>query len=271
MPLIIICGHPLAGKSSAAIRLKEYFVNKNVKCILVSDEDQYKLIDRNKLYSDSTKEKEVRGSLKADAIRHLNSETLVIFDSGNYIKGFRYELYCLSKEHKTTHCIVECSATPEEIKLRNCDALYDDKLIDALIARYEAPDSRNRWDSPHFLIHGEIIPLVDIDSALFSRVPPPPNLSTQSQPLADTNYMALLEKKTRDTINYISKAQQNGVVADMAIPDARVTLSLNKELTTAQLNRLRRQFLTYTKMHPVSSETQIVTTFVQYLNSNLVE
>lgn len=47
--------------------------------------------------------------------------------------------------------------------------------------RYEAPDSRNRWDSPLIVLNTEdSCPTTDIYSALFNRKPPPPNQSTQS-------------------------------------------------------------------------------------------
>lgn len=45
--------------------------------------------------------------------------------------------------------------------------------------RFEAPDSRNRWDSPLFIIHpDEELPYQQITDALFNRKPPPPNHST---------------------------------------------------------------------------------------------
>lgn len=67
---------------------------------------------------------------------------------------------------------------------------YTMATVDALMARYEQPDSRNRWDTPHFLLHtsgddrddqhDHQVPFVDIDNALFKRAAPAPNLSTQS-------------------------------------------------------------------------------------------
>jgi protein KTI12 len=148
---------------------------------------------------------------------------------------------------------------------------YSEATVQALLARYEAPDSRNRWDSPLVVVHNNHIPFEEIDNALFKRNAPPPNMSTQSQPLADTNYLHILDNKTRDIINLVTKSQEMGQVTDIVVPDSRFKLSLNRELTAAQLNKLRRQFITFTKMHPVDSEAQIATTFVQYLNSNTAE
>lgn len=100
------------------------------------------------------------------------------------VTGYRYELYCLSKEYRTTHCIVECLASDETVKERNGskpeDARYSQEVLDALIRRYESPDSRNRWDSPHVGVHGDNVPMEEISKALYDRSAPPPNLSTQS-------------------------------------------------------------------------------------------
>lgn len=53
--------------------------------------------------------------------------------------------------------------------------------FDALVLRFEAPDSRNRWDSPLFtILKDDTLPFEDISDALFKRKAPPPNQSTQS-------------------------------------------------------------------------------------------
>lgn len=53
--------------------------------------------------------------------------------------------------------------------------------FDALVLRFEAPDSRNRWDSPLFtILKDDTLPFEAISDALFKRKAPPPNQSTQS-------------------------------------------------------------------------------------------
>lgn len=53
--------------------------------------------------------------------------------------------------------------------------------FDALVLRFEAPDSRNRWDSPLFtILKDDTLPYEAISDALFKRKAPPPNQSTQS-------------------------------------------------------------------------------------------
>ncbi|GFR11719.1 protein KTI12 homolog, partial [Trichonephila clavata] len=65
------------------------------------------------------KEKELRSSLKSEVERHLSKDTTVILDAGNYIKGYRYELYCLSKGCKTTHCVIHCVLLPNDCWIFN--------------------------------------------------------------------------------------------------------------------------------------------------------
>lgn len=36
----------------------------------------------------------------------LNEKNLVIIDSLNYIKGFRYELYTIARTNRTRHCSI---------------------------------------------------------------------------------------------------------------------------------------------------------------------
>lgn len=107
--------------------------------------------------------------------------------------------------------------------------------LDGLILRFEAPDSRNRWDSPLFTIQKEdSLPFEAICDALFKRKAPPPNQSTKSvrtllilwlcscimyfwneyqnfkflvlflfviqQPLSSTNFLYELDKVTQDVL-----------------------------------------------------------------------
>jgi protein KTI12 len=39
----------------------------------------------------------------------MNKDTIVILDSLNYIKGFRYQLYCAAKEAGVRVCTVSAS------------------------------------------------------------------------------------------------------------------------------------------------------------------
>ncbi|MEQ2276845.1 kti12, chromatin associated, partial [Xenotaenia resolanae] len=115
----------------------------------------------------------------------VNKDNIVILDSLNYIKGYRYELFCLTKHAQTPHCLVHCLTSGEDSsswnKNREAAEQYSQDIFEALVQRFEAPDSRNRWDSPLFtVLKDDILPLEAISDALFKRKAPPPNQSTQS-------------------------------------------------------------------------------------------
>jgi protein KTI12 len=91
----------------------------------------------------------------------------------------------MSKANKTTQCTVHCEATVSTAWERNNlrekeDDRYTQETFDALTMRFEAPDSRNRWDSPLFTVMpGDTVPFEQMHSVLFERKAPPPNQSTQ--------------------------------------------------------------------------------------------
>jgi len=55
---------------------------------------------------DSASEKPARGSLFTAMQRQLATDTILIIDSMNYIKGFRYQMYCAARELKLRTCTV---------------------------------------------------------------------------------------------------------------------------------------------------------------------
>lgn len=102
MPLIVITGIPCSGKSSVTKAIKEHLETQSKKVLVVSEDEilERNGDDRNVTLSDSIKEKTLRSELKGQVLRHLTKDTVVILDALNYIKGYRYELYCASKSLK---------------------------------------------------------------------------------------------------------------------------------------------------------------------------
>lgn len=100
MPLIVIVGGPSSGKSARAQEIKDFFETSKEKTVhIVSENDIVKNSEftKNEVYESSQREKMVRGELKSNSLRKLNKNDLVIVDGGNYIKGYRYEIYCATK------------------------------------------------------------------------------------------------------------------------------------------------------------------------------
>jgi protein KTI12 len=128
MPLVIISGYPCTGKTTFATALcgalRAADPNRNV--LLINEEslhmnkleyfsgEIFELILKFVKYIscvDAAREKLLRQNLKSAVDHVLNSETYVVLDSLNYIKGYRYELYCIARSQRTPHCVVlvECN------------------------------------------------------------------------------------------------------------------------------------------------------------------
>jgi len=176
---------------------------------------------------------------------------------------------------KTTHCVIECAINSDIAWNRNedkSDSLdkYNRETFDALLLRYEAPDSRNRWDSPLFVINfNDEIPFDEIMASLYKRKAPKPNLSTQSQPLTSTNFLYELDCRTQQVIKIILNSIQSGQLRNIVIPNAKETINMNRSLSVAELSKLKRQFINYSKMHPISDNELIVSAFVQFINKSI--
>ncbi|XP_029010495.1 protein KTI12 homolog [Betta splendens] len=274
MPLVVMCGYPCSGKTRRAEELKAHLEQNPGRRVHVVG-DAALDVHRNTVYADSQKEKDVRAALKAEVERKVNKDDIVILDSLNYIKGYRYELFCLTKHAQTPHCLVYCLTSDEQSSswnaCRPAAEQYTQDIFDALVLRFEAPDSRNRWDSPLFtVLKDDVPPFEAISDALFKRKAPPPNQSTQSQPLSSVNFLYELDKITQDVLMAIFNAQKTSVPGDLIpVPGATEKIELSRSVNMAELRKLRRQFISYTKTHPTENTGQISNMFVQYLNKSL--
>lgn len=273
-----MCGLPSSGKSRRADELKSFFDEHHSTVPLhIINEDTIGSgsLKKNVVFQDSAKEKEIRGQLRSDVQKRLTKGDVVILDSANYIKGYRYELYCLSKANKTTCCVIHCEAATatawEWNEGRPAEYQYEKDVFDALCMRFEAPDSRNRWDSPLFTVQpDDNLPVEAIYDALLLRKAPPAHQSTQSQPLLSTNFLYDLDRITQSIVNAVLDAQKINFPGDeISVSDAQIKLKLGHLYTGMELARLRRQFIVYTKMHPVEDCQKLANMFVQYLNSGM--
>ncbi|KYN00196.1 PREDICTED: protein KTI12 homolog isoform X2 [Cyphomyrmex costatus] len=277
MPLIIVTGIPCSGKTMRSLELKNYFEEKlkdstqNVEIISESNTIIQTGYNKNTYFADSKKEKAIRSSIKSDIQRKLDSNNLLIFDGSNYIKGYRYEIYCTTKLYKTPQCTLHCNLPIDQAWLWNSKRVesdrYNREIFDSLVSRYEVPETTNRWDCPLFTIMPEDTLMCDeIYCYLYKGKLPKPNLSTQNPPLASTNYLHELDNITKDVINVILSMQQLGINNDIKIPDSSV--NLERATAPSKLAMLRRQFITFSKMQQ-NEVNNIATLFVQYLNNNI--
>lgn len=112
--LILISGYPSAGKTTRAIQLKEAFEKRiasdtndgrasRLRVHLINDQT---LGVSRQVYHTARAEKDARAEEYSAVKRVLSRDDIVIADGLNYIKGFRYQLYCEAKAMETPHCVV---------------------------------------------------------------------------------------------------------------------------------------------------------------------
>lgn len=58
------------------------------------------------MYREARSEKDARATFYSAVKRALGKDSIVIADGLNYIKGFRYQLYCEAKATQTPSCVV---------------------------------------------------------------------------------------------------------------------------------------------------------------------
>ncbi|OBZ89429.1 Protein KTI12 [Choanephora cucurbitarum] len=280
MPLITFTGYPSSGKSQRASQLKEYLLkrieeeNKTLRVHVIDDKSLHVTKDA---YKDAREEKKARGSLLSAVERTLSRDDIVIADGLNYIKGFRYQLYCIARAIGTPHCVIQTGVPPDMAKQWNearGEEGYQDTIFDELVTRYEEPDERNRWDAPLFTIiyDDKEMPLDKIWDAVILRKALPPNKSTVSKPVSSTNYVYELDKATLEIINaFVEKQKEFGPGGTPMIVPRSETKVINppRTVTLSELRRLRKQFVTYNKMNTTLDVDRLGDVFVNYLNSNL--
>ncbi|KAG1769316.1 chromatin associated protein KTI12 [Suillus placidus] len=237
MALITISGYPSSGKSTRAAQIHDFLSSAasspQLKVKVISDDDL--AIDRAS-YDDSLQEKTARATLFTAITRHIARDTILIVDGMNYIKGFRYQLYCKAREAGVRVATVYVIATPDQCRKWN-DERADGKRykpqtsvtfpspfphpipnletpdsLDALIQRFEEPSSMVRWDAPLFTIPWDdpTPPLERISDAVTTGIVKPPNVGTQITPKAPTDALRTLEHTTNALVSALMAAQAAG-------------------------------------------------------------
>ncbi|KAF5741691.1 hypothetical protein HS088_TW10G00695 [Tripterygium wilfordii] len=299
MALVVICGQPSSGKSTAALCLAEALKESESKqTIRIIDEATFHL-DRNQSYANMPAEKNLRGVLRSEVDRSLSKENIIIVDSLNSIKGYRYELWCLARAAGIRYCVVYCDVEEthcrkwNEERMNKGEASYDDKIFEDLARRFERPDRRNRWDSPLFElwpckdgIEKSSAALLDAVSYLTKKVDSKtqdvrilqPTIATQSARFSEANSLYELDRATQEVVSAIVEAQSlamggplNGISLGQGLP----TVNISKPVVLPELRRLRRTFIKLTGQTslsgppPPTDAESAKRMFLDYLNREL--
>ncbi|CAG9770942.1 unnamed protein product [Ceutorhynchus assimilis] len=274
MPLIVLTGVPCSGKTTRAHELKKFFEEQGKEVHIISEYDQIikANFEINAFYKDSNKEKHIRGLLRSEMLKIISPTNVVILDGPNYIKGYRYELFCGTKANKSTQCTVHTEINREQAwgyneARQNDQEKYSRETFDALVMRYEDPDGKNRWDSPLFTIYPEsILDPTPIYLSLFKKAPPKPNQATENPPLSSTNFLYDLDSMTKTITDELIKAKKSGQ-EEFKVSGSNVAINISV-MSVPQLMQLRRQYLIYSKMNTPDLD-KVPELFVQYLRTSL--
>ena len=111
--LILISGYPSSGKTYRSNQLVDFFKSKIEsssdarisRLSVIHINDQILGLTRN-VYREARTEKDARAAEYSAVKRALGKDSIVVADGMNYIKGFRYQLYCDAKAVHTPSCVV---------------------------------------------------------------------------------------------------------------------------------------------------------------------
>lgn len=161
MPLVVMCGRPLSGKTVRAYALAALLRAQGHRAVVVSDSAlRTGAAEGCEGDGDGPVGLEVdaghRAELRAGVERALAAPSVVcICDAANEVRGFRYELYCLAKARATPSCTLFCDVAPALSDARNAAAPPAQRLTPPALARlrrrFEEPNAANRWERPLFV------------------------------------------------------------------------------------------------------------------------
>lgn len=210
----------------------------------------------------------------------LSPRDIVILDGLNYIKGWRYQLYCEAKNLRTPNVVLQIGCSIERAKgvnqariarqeeqeqspeggdegaVRNEgteEDAYEPGNWENLVFRYEEPNAMNRWDSPLFTliwdddeartqeVFGSLWEAIAGDAR---KVIKPNQVALQRGADADGDYLYALDRETQDIVKKILEQQHDDVVGiEVRIPGdgaSREELALQLPGKTVGLPQLQR-------------------------------
>ncbi|KAL4897384.1 chromatin associated protein KTI12 [Aspergillus ambiguus] len=131
MPLIILTGYPCSGLTYRAHQLASLLESTQSALfdagVIPASKPRYKIhvvpthdySHPRTVYDNARTEKETRGVAYARAKRLLGRDSFVILDGMNYIKGYRYQLWCEAKALGTTCCVVHVGTPVDQCVANN--------------------------------------------------------------------------------------------------------------------------------------------------------
>lgn len=204
--------------------------------------------------SANASEKDARAALYAAVKRVLSPRDIVILDGLNYIKGWRYQLFCEAKNVGTGCCVLQVGCGVERAKGVNEARLrrrekgregqdgkgkeeeaqeddreepYEPANWENLVFRYEEPNPMTRWDSPLFTLIWEddetqtravFDKIWDAIAGDGRKVVKPNQSTVQRDKDPGGDYLYVLERETQDIVKRILERQSDEGGGEVSLP-----------------------------------------------------
>lgn len=271
MALILLCGGPSTGKTTVALKLKSLLTSQNHQVMHITDLNKPPSI----LYKDSTTEKQTRAHLRTTTERALSPTKIILCDSLNYIKGFRYELFCLAKTNTLRFILIHLTTPSQTAALwdTNREHSYSQPLLSELTSRFEPPQSRNRFERPLFPLDPSIPlwqqNLIPITTALLSTPTLSATRATLPHPSTAPDLASILDTETRTATEHLLTAIRTGAGQGALVPLAGGNLRLTCVPTARKLRDIRAAYLSLARTDPPSGRDAAQKEFLTFLAAQL--
>lgn len=187
----------------------------------------------------------------------LSDRDIVILDGLNYIKGWRYQLFCEAKAVRTPSCVLRIGCSKEKSKEVNDERLqrrqqqhdgadaaneekkqeteleedgaYEPENWENLVFRYEEPNAMTRWDSPLFTLIWEddeaqtkqvFDSMWDTIAGEARKLVRPNQATVQRSRDTGGDYLYVLDRETQDIVKKILDQQSDDGGDEINIPRA---------------------------------------------------
>lgn len=206
--------------------------------------------------SANASEKDARAAVYGAVKRVLSPRDIVVLDGPNYIKGWRYQLFCEAKNVRTPSCVLQVGCVPDRARAVNEARLerrrrirdstteergegkddggdndeeepYEPANWENLVFRYEEPNPMTRWDSPLFTLVWEddeartrevFDAIWDAIAGEGRKAVKPNQAAMQRGKDGGGDYLYVLERETQDIVKQILEKQADEGGSEVRIP-----------------------------------------------------
>eukprot|EP00917_Polyrhabdina_sp_WS-2016_P011455 GHVP01025224.1.p1 GENE.GHVP01025224.1~~GHVP01025224.1.p1 ORF type:complete len:274 (+),score=47.40 GHVP01025224.1:1620-2441(+) len=248
MPIIMLCGLPGSGKTTTGARIRDEAIENGEKAILVSEESFLGADNTlDIVYSDTVKEKTMRSAFLSEIRRILRKDTYVIADGLNYMKGERYQLNMVSRQSKTSSCLVFVS-TDENISYK--ETRYNESVFCDLLYRFEEPTGTNKFEAPYFRNSKDTpVAFKEIYDALNPKKYSKPSKKPKKE-IVDSE-IGCLDSRINHIVNIVNSSD-NKYPCEVVINN--ITVSISQPLSLFDIRKIKIYLSDQTKNVDISSK-----------------